>query len=104
MYSVATGAVLHAWSSPADQFPPIDGDLYSGGDSNTTIAWVGERGLAYNEGTRTSRGLTLEVEVLSLSRPDGDLLGSSRTAAVLPAPNRTGSPHRSGATGSGTTS
>jgi hypothetical protein len=87
VYSVATGAVLHTWSSAPDQVPPIDGGHFYGGDSNTTIVWVGERGLAYNEGTRSPRGLTLEVEVLSLSRSDGDLLGSSRLAAILPAAN-----------------
>ena len=32
-------------------------------------------------------GPTVVVKVLDLSRPDGDLLGNSRTAAVLPASN-----------------
>lgn len=35
--------------------------------------------------------MTLEVKLIDLSRPDGDLLGSSRTAAVLPAPSLQGS-------------
>ena len=88
VYSVATGAVLHTWSSPADQTPPIYGAGYYGGDPNSTVVWVGERALAFNEGTRgTSGGAALTVEVLDLSRPDGDLLGSSRTAAILPAAN-----------------
>ena len=91
VYSVATGAVLHTWSSSAGQFEPIEGGGGEGGDPNTTIAWVGDRALAFNQGTRAkSGGVTLEVEVLDLSRPDGDLLGSSRTAAILPAPNRDG--------------
>ncbi|HEX4087766.1 MAG TPA: hypothetical protein VHZ33_03565 [Trebonia sp.] len=85
VYSVATGAVLHTWSSPADQYPPIDGEGFYGGDSNTTVVWVGERALAFNQSTRTkSRDEKFEVETLDLSRPDGDLLGSSRIAAVLP--------------------
>jgi hypothetical protein len=82
VYSVATGAVLHTWSSPTGQDPPITG----GGA--TALAWVGERALAYNEGTRAKSGyVTLEVKVLSLSRPNGNLLGISRTAAILPTPN-----------------
>jgi hypothetical protein len=92
VYSVATGAVLHTWSSPADQLPPIEADYLDGGDPNSTIAWVGDGGLAFNEGTRaTPSGRTLEVRVLDLARPDGDLLGSSRTAAILPAPGLQGS-------------
>jgi hypothetical protein len=87
VYSVATGKVLHTWSSPADQIPPIEGGG-EGGDPNTTLAWVGERALAYNMGTRGTSGyVTLEVRELSLSHPDGNLLGSSRTAAILPTPN-----------------
>ena len=53
---------------------------------------------------RKSGGPTLEVKVLNLSRPDGNLLGSSRTAAILPAPTGRASPPRSAATGSGATS
>jgi hypothetical protein len=88
VYSVATGVVLHAWSSPADQSPPIEGEGGEGGDPNTSVAWVGERALAFNQGARAKSGsVTLVVKVLSLSRPDGDLLGSSRTAAIAPAPN-----------------
>jgi hypothetical protein len=92
VYSVATGAVLHAWSSPADQIPPIEGGG-GAGDPNTTLAGVGERAHAFNQGTRAKSGyVTLEVKLLSLSRPDGDLLGSSRTAAILPTPNWEGKP------------
>jgi hypothetical protein len=88
VYSVATGAVLRTWSSPADQFPPIQGTGFYGVDPNSTITWVGDRALAFDQGTRgTPSGLTLEVKVLDLSRPDGDLLGSSQTAAILPAPS-----------------
>jgi hypothetical protein len=88
VYSVATGAVLHTWSSSAGQFRPIEGGGGDGGDPNATIAWVGERALAFNQGARGKSGfVTLEVKVLDLSRPDGDLLGSSRTAAILPAPD-----------------
>jgi hypothetical protein len=88
VYSVATGAVLHAWSSSAGQIGPIEGGGGDGGDPNTTIAWVGERALAFNQGTRGKSGfVTLEVTVLNLSRPNGDLLGSSRTAAILPTPD-----------------
>jgi hypothetical protein len=88
VYSVATGAVLHTWSSPADQFPPIDDSHFYGGDPTSTVAWVGDSALAFNQGTRIkSGGVTLAVKVIDLSRPDGDLQGSSRTAAVLPAAN-----------------
>ena len=90
VYSVATGAALHTWSSPADQVPPIEGAGFYGGDANSSVAWVGERALAYNQGRMTKSGATLVAEVLDLSRPNGDLLGSSRTAAILPAPNRLG--------------
>jgi hypothetical protein len=93
VYSVATGAVLHTWSSSADQFPPIEGVAYYGGDPTSTVTWVGDQALAFNEGTRLKAGgLTLDVKVLDLSRPDGSLLGSSRTAAVLPAPSLQGTP------------
>jgi hypothetical protein len=89
VYSVATGKVLHAWSSPADQIPPIDGAGYYGGDPSSTVVWVGERALAFNQGVLVkSGGPALTVRVLDLSRPDGDLLGSSRTAAILPGPAR----------------
>ena len=88
VYSVATGAVLHTWSSPADQYPPIEGGHFYGGDPTSTVTWVGDRALAFNQGTRAKTGgVTLEVKLIDLSRPDGDLLGSSRTAAVLPAPS-----------------
>jgi hypothetical protein len=90
VYSVATGATLHTWSSPADQIPPIDFGGYYGGDANSMVAWIGERALAYNQGRGTKSGVALVAEVLDLSRPDGDLLGSSRTAAILPPPNRDG--------------
>jgi hypothetical protein len=93
VYSVATGAVLHTWSSSAGQFRPIAGGGGDGGDPNATIAWVGDRALAFNQGTRGKSGYpTMTVQVLDLSRPDGDLLGSTRTAAVLPASNDGGKP------------
>ena len=93
VYSVATGAVLHTWSSPADQFPPIDDSHSYGGDPTSTVAWVGDRALAFNQGTRIkSGGVTLAVKVIDLSRPDGDLQGSSRTEATLPAPSLQDSP------------
>jgi hypothetical protein len=92
VYSVATGAILHDWSSPAGQIPPIEGGC-CGADPNTTVAWVGEHALAFNQGTRGKSGyVTLEVKVLDLARPNGNLLGSSRTAAVLPTPNWQGKP------------
>jgi hypothetical protein len=87
VYSVAAGAALHTWSSPADQIPPIEGAGYYGADPNSAVAWVGERALAYNQGRMTKSGATLVAEVLDLTRPDGDLLGSSRTAAILPGAN-----------------
>jgi hypothetical protein len=90
VYSVATGTVLHTWSSSADQYPPLEVGEYWGGDPNSTLVWVGERALAFNEGAPVKSGETLEVKVLDLSRPDGDILGSSRTAAILPATNREG--------------
>jgi hypothetical protein len=86
VYSVATGATLHTWSSPTDQIPPIEGAVYYGADPNAAVAWVGERALAYNQGRGTKSGAALVAEVLDLTRPDGDLLGSSRTAAILPPP------------------
>ena len=30
VYSVATGTVLHTWSSPADRYPPIEGGGFYG--------------------------------------------------------------------------
>jgi hypothetical protein len=93
VYSVATGAVLRTWSSPADQFPPIEGEKYYGGDPTSSVTWVGDQALAFNEGTRLKAGgETLAVKVIDLSRPDGDLQGSTRTAAVLPAPSLQGTP------------
>jgi len=87
VYSIATGAVLHTWSSPAGQVPPIEGGHFYGGDQTSTVVWVGDRALAYNGSARgPSGGYTLDVRVLSLARPDGDLAGSSRTAAILPGP------------------
>lgn len=89
VYSLATGAVLHTWSSPANQYPPIDGPAFYGGDQTSNVVWVRNDALAFNESTRTKSGaLTLDVKVLDLSRPDGDILGSSRTAAILPPANR----------------
>jgi hypothetical protein len=94
VYSVATGKVLHTWSSPTSQYPPIEGGGYYGGDATSTVVWVGERALAFNQGSSRTSGTapTLVVQVLDLSRRDGDLLGSSRTAAILPAPNGQNTP------------
>ena len=85
MYSVATGAVLHSWSTAFGQLPLGGGAGGSSGDPNTELAWIGDRALAFNGGTRAASGVvTLEVMVLDLSRPDGDLLASSRAAVILP--------------------
>ena len=91
VYSVSTGAVLHTWSSAAGQFTPIEGGGGEGGDPNTTIAWIGERALAFTQGARgPSGGLALDLKLLNLSRPDGDLLGSTRIAATVPVASWTG--------------
>jgi hypothetical protein len=89
VYSVATGAVLHSWSSAPGTNPPLQGEGFEGGDDNASLAWVGNRALAFNEGTRAASGMaTLEVMVLDLSRPDGDILASSRRAIILPPEDR----------------
>jgi len=81
VYSVATGAVLHTWSSTASRDVPIE----AGGeiDSNTAVSWVGERALAYETGTLLKpRTVGLAVKVVALSRPDGATLGTDPTAAT----------------------
>jgi hypothetical protein len=85
VYSVATGAVLHAWSSPADQIPPIEGGGGQGGDDNATLAWVGDSTLAFFGGVQTGlRTSALAIRVLDLSRPDGGIEASSRAAVQVP--------------------
>jgi hypothetical protein len=84
VYSVATGAVLHSWSSTADQIPPIEGGAAGGGDDTTSLAWVGDHALAFYGGKQTGphSGVAGVME-LDLSRPDGDILASSRLAVSI---------------------
>jgi hypothetical protein len=57
-----------------------------GADPNTGVAWVGNNALAFAGAWQTARVAPAElaVRVLDISRPDGDLLGSSRLAAQVP--------------------
>jgi hypothetical protein len=85
VYSVATGAVLHSWTSPADRNPPIEGGGGDGGDDNATLAWVGDSALAFFEGVQTGPHTYADaIRVLDLSRPDGGIQASSRTAVQVP--------------------
>jgi hypothetical protein len=85
VYSVATGAVLRAWSTPPGQ-DALWGGAGAGGDDNTSLSWIGDHALAFAGATRTagSRVSTYRVMVLDLSRPDGDLLGNSRPTIAVP--------------------
>jgi hypothetical protein len=83
VYSVATGAVLRAWTTP----PGVaNWALMSGGeggaDPNTGVAWVGNYALAF--GTQTGHGPAYTIRVLDISSPDGDLLSSSRPTTSVP--------------------
>ena len=82
VYSVATGAVLRTWTTPPGR---ANWAIMSGGeggaDPNTGVAWVGNHSLAFaGAGRRTAGASPYEsaVRVLDISRPDGDLLSSSR--------------------------
>jgi hypothetical protein len=85
VYSVATGAVLHSWTSPADPGPAIQGGGGDGGDDNATLAWVGDNALAFFGAVQTGpRKYAPVIRLLDLSRPDGDILASSRAAVQVP--------------------
>jgi hypothetical protein len=84
--SVATGAVLRTWTTRPG---PANWAIMSGGgggaDPNTGVAWVGNRALAFAGAWQTARVAPAELAVreLDISRPDGDLLGSSRLATPV---------------------
>jgi hypothetical protein len=84
VYSVATGAVLRTWTTPPG---PANWAIMSGGgggaDPNTGVAWAGNHALAFG-GTQKGYGPAYTIRVLDISRPDGDLLGSSRPATSVP--------------------
>ena len=81
VYSVATGAVLHSWTSPADPEPPDRRRRrYEGGDDNATLAWMGDSALAFFGGVQTGPSTyAAAIRVLDLSRPDGGIETSSRS-------------------------
>jgi hypothetical protein len=85
VYSVATGAVLRTWTTPPGQIA-IDGGGGSGGDANSSLAWKDDHTLAFMRGVRAagSPAFAMQVMTLDISRPDGDLLGSSRPASTMP--------------------
>jgi hypothetical protein len=83
VYSVATGAVLHTWTSGPGR-PKFGGVGYFGGDDNTSLAWVGNQALAYYRAERIGTSPDAGVMVLDISHPDGDLVDGSRLAASVP--------------------
>jgi hypothetical protein len=85
VYSVATGRVLHTWTSPSSQYPPIEGGGGTGGDDNATVSWAGGSALAFFGSEQTGpRSYALVIRMLDLSRPDGGILASSRVAVQVP--------------------
>lgn len=85
VYSVATGAVLHSWSSAPGEIPPIEGGGGEGGDDNASLAWVGNHALVYYGAVEEKPGVwSAGVMELDLSRPDGGISASSRLAGSLP--------------------
>ncbi len=88
VYSVATGAVLHSWTSPPNQIPPLEGGGGDGGDDNATLAWVGDSALAFFGAVQTGpRKYAPVIRVLDLSRPDGGIVASTRAAVQVPFDN-----------------
>jgi hypothetical protein len=85
VYSVDTGAVLRTWTTPPGQDLLQAGGGYAG-DANTSLAWVGNDTLAYLRGVRATGvpAFDMQVMLLDVSRPDGDLLGSSRATIMMP--------------------
>jgi len=93
VYSVATGAVLRTWTTPPGR---ANWAIMSGGeggaDPNTGVAWVGNHSLAFAgaaetagaAGTAGASPYESAVRVLDISRPDGDLLSSSRPTTLVP--------------------
>ncbi len=85
VYSVATGAVLRSWSTPPGQ-EVFEGGGGSGGDPNASLSWIGNHTLAFIGVTRAAGTppFVFRVMKLDISRPDGDLLGSSRPTISIP--------------------
>jgi len=85
VYSVATGAVLRTWTTPPG---PGNWAIMSGGeggaDPNTGVAWVGNNALAFAVAPQTTGPPPHGLAVLDTSRPDGDLLASSRPVTAMP--------------------
>ena len=82
VYSVATGALLHAWS----------GQLDEAGDAYTTLSWTaGGRGLAIGYTWSAKSGQYLGVRTLDVTRPGHDLVADSRLTwsvkSLLSVPN-----------------
>ncbi len=93
VYSVATGAVLRSWSSAPGLVPPIEGGGGAGGDDNASVAWVGDRALAYyGIAQEAPRKFIGGVWVLKLSHPDGHIIASSRLAVQVPTQGYTARP------------
>ncbi len=87
MYSVATGAVLRTWTTPPGRASwAIMSGGEGGADPNTGVAWVGNHSLAFAGAAETAGASPSEfaVRVLDISRPDGNLLSSSRPTTLVP--------------------
>jgi hypothetical protein len=106
VYSVASGAVLHSWSSVGGGVL-ADGQLfggpkYAGPDPNLALAWIGQQGLAFGyrrgvpgktiDGSQVSSPqVTLaQIRFIALSAKDGgDLVAESKMlASMVPAQAR----------------
>ena len=87
VYSVATGAVLRTWTTPPGRASwAIMSGGEGGADPNAGVAWVGNHSLAFAGAAETAGASPYElaVRVLDISRPDGDLLSSSRPTTLVP--------------------
>jgi hypothetical protein len=86
VYSVATGAVLRAWS----------GIFYEGFDAYTTLQWTANGYLAFARGwfAPAAPGDFYGVRMLQATRPSGDLVADSRLVWSTPVPLETPRTHK----------
>lgn len=87
VYSLATGAVLRTWSAPLGQLEFMGVNDGFGGDPNTSLAWIGNRALAFAGSLTTAKtgGGGYAIRELDMSQPGGDILASSHAIAAVPA-------------------